>query len=72
MQTKYPNEGTVPLKFYQGSSKGPTPQTEKIIETPPTGYNAARRERCERRCEKAGPKTSGKPNFCVAMQGGAI
>ena len=61
--------GTIPLSYYQGSTGKEAPH-EKIIETPEMGYNKARRERCERKCEKAGPKNLGKPNFCVAMPKG--
>jgi len=61
--------GTIPLNYYHGSTGKDAPH-EKIIETPEMGYSAARRERCERKCEKAGPKTLGKPNFCVAMPKG--
>ena len=61
--------GTIPLNYYHGSTGKEAPH-EKIIETPEMGFNARRRERCERKCEKAGPKTLGKPNFCVAMPKG--
>ena len=62
-------KGTIPLNYYHGSTGNDVPR-ENVIETPEMGYNAARRERCERKCEKAGPKTLGKPNYCVAMPRG--